>query len=41
MNRKAFIKNMGLAAGVAALGLGCSKEASANETSTTRKEKRK
>ena len=35
MTRKAFIKNMGLAAGVAALGLGCSKEASANETSTT------
>ncbi|MGN0877518.1 MAG: flavodoxin [Kiritimatiellia bacterium] len=35
MTRKAFIKNMGLAAGVAALGLGCSKEVSANETSTT------
>ena len=35
MTRKAFIKNMGLAAGVAALGLGCSKETSANETSTT------
>ena len=30
MTRKAFIKNMGLAAGVAALGLGCSKEAAAS-----------
>ena len=30
MNRKAFIKNMGAAAGVVALGLGCSKEAAAS-----------
>ena len=30
MNRKEFIKNMGLAAGVVALGLGCSKEAAAS-----------
>ena len=37
MNRKAFIKNMGLAAGVAALGLGCSKEAEASGTATSLK----
>ena len=35
MNRKAFIKNMGLAAGVVALGLGCSKEAEASGTATS------
>ena len=37
MTRKAFIKNMGLAAGVAALGLGCSKEAEASGTADTNK----
>ena len=37
MTRKAFIKNMGLAAGVAALGLGCSKEAAASGTTDTNK----
>ena len=37
MNRKAFIKNMGLAAGVVALGLGCSKEAAASGTATSGK----
>ena len=37
MTRKAFIKNMGLAAGVAALGLGCSKEAAASGTDTSGK----
>jgi len=35
MNRKAFIKNMGAAAGIAALGLGCSKEAAASGTATS------
>ena len=35
MNRREFVKCMGAVAGVAAIGLGCSKEASANETSTT------
>ena len=30
MNRKAFIKNMEAAAGIAVLGLGCSKEAEAS-----------
>lgn len=35
MNRKEFIKNMGAAAGVAALGLGCSKEAAASGTTDT------
>ena len=34
MNRKEFIKNMGAAVGFAALGLGCSKEATANEASS-------
>ena len=33
MNRKEFIKNMGAAVGFAAFGLGCSKEATANEAS--------
>ncbi|MBR1586857.1 MAG: flavodoxin [Kiritimatiellae bacterium] len=37
MNRKEFIRNMGAAAGVAALGLGCSKEAAAGGTSDTDK----
>lgn len=37
MNRKEFIKNMGAAAGVAALGLGCSKEAAASGTDTSGK----
>ena len=37
MNRKAFIKNMGAAAGVVALGLGCSKEAEASGTADTNK----
>ena len=37
MNRKAFIKNMGLTAGVVALGLGCSKEAEASGTADTSK----
>ena len=37
MNRKAFIKNMGLAAGVVVLGLGCSKEAAASGTATSGK----
>ena len=37
MNRKEFIKNMGLAAGVVALGLGCSKEAAASGTDTSGK----
>ncbi len=37
MNRKAFIKNMGLAAGVVALGLGCSKAAEASGTDTSEK----
>ena len=37
MNRKAFIKNMGAAAGIAVLGLGCSKEAEASGTSTSEK----
>ena len=37
MNRKEFIKNMGLAAGVVALGLGCSKEAAASGTATSGK----
>ena len=37
MNRKEFIKNMGLAAGVVALGLGCSKEAEASGTADTSK----
>ena len=37
MNRKEFIKNMGLAAGVVALGLGCSKEAAASGTATSEK----
>ena len=37
MNRKEFIKNMGLAAGVVALGLGCSKEAEASGTATSEK----
>ena len=37
MNRKAFIKNMGAAAGIAVLGLGCSKEAAANGTATSEK----
>ena len=37
MNRKEFIKNMGLAAGIAALGLGCSKEAAASGTATSEK----
>ena len=35
MNRREFIKDMSAAVGIASLGLGCSKEASANETSTT------
>ena len=34
MNRKEFIKNMGAAVGFAALGLGCSKEATANEATS-------
>ena len=37
MNRKAFIKNMGAAAGIAVLGLGCSKEAEASGTADTNK----
>ena len=37
MNRKEFIKNMGSAAGVIALGLGCSKEAAASGTTDTNK----
>ena len=37
MNRKEFIKNMGSAAGVVALGLGCSKEAAASGTATSEK----
>ncbi len=37
MNRKAFIKNMGAAAGIAVLGLGCSKEAEASGTADTSK----
>ena len=37
MNRKEFIKNMGAAAGVTALGLGCSKEAAASGTATSEK----
>ena len=37
MNRKEFIKNMGLAAGVVALGLVCSKEAAASGTATSEK----
>ena len=37
MNRKAFIKNMGAAAGIAVLGLGCSKEAEASGTATSEK----
>ena len=37
MNRKEFIKNMGAAAGVVALGLGCSKEAAASGTATSEK----
>ena len=37
MNRKAFIKNIGAAAGVAAFGLGCSKEAAASGTATSEK----
>ena len=37
MNRKEFIKNMGAAAGVVALGLGCSKEAEASGTATSEK----
>ena len=35
MNRKEFIKNMSAAAGIAALGLGCSKEAEASGTADT------
>ena len=35
MNRREFIKDMSAAVGVASLGLGCSKEATAKETSTT------
>ena len=35
MNRKEFIKNMGAAAGAAAIGLGCSKETTAKEGSST------
>ena len=34
MNRKEFIKNMGAAVDFAAFGLGCSKEATANEASS-------
>ena len=37
MNRKEFIKNIGAAAGVVALGLGCSKEAAASGTATSEK----
>ena len=37
MNRKEFIKNMSAAAGIAALGLGCSKEAAARGTATSEK----
>ena len=37
MNRKEFIRNMGAAAGIAALGLGCSKEAEASGTADTSK----
>jgi flavodoxin len=37
MNRKEFIKKMGAAAGIAALGLGCSKEAEASGTADTNK----
>ena len=37
MNRKEFIKNMGAAAGIVALGLGCSKEAAASGTATAEK----
>ena len=37
MNRKEFIKNMSAAAGIAALGLGCSKEAEASGTADTSK----
>ena len=37
MNRKEFIKNIGAAAGVVALGLGCSKEAEASGTATSEK----
>ena len=37
MNRKAFIRNMGAAAGFLALGLGCSKEAEASRTATREK----
>ena len=37
MNRKEFIKNIGAAAGVVALGLGCSKEAEASGTADTSK----
>nr|MBO6295180.1 NAD(P)H-dependent oxidoreductase [Schwartzia sp. (in: firmicutes)] len=37
MNRKAFIKNMGAAAGIAVPGLGCSKEAAARGTDTSGK----
>ncbi len=35
MNRREFIKDMSAAVGIASLGLGCSKEASAKGTSTT------
>jgi len=35
MNRREFVTCMGAVAGAAVFGLGCSKEASANETSTT------
>ena len=37
MNRKEFIKNMVAAAGIAAFGLGCSKEAEASGTTDTNK----
>ncbi len=37
MNRKTFIKNMGAAAGIAVLELGCSKEAEASGTATSEK----
>ena len=35
MNRREFIMNMGAAVSVASLGSGCSREAIANEASTT------
>ena len=35
MNRREFVKETFAVAGAAVFGLGCSKEASANETSTT------